>query len=77
MSNNWLNTIILKDKVERDLFLEKTNSKGIMTRPIWKLMNGLNMYQESQISSLTNSEWLANRAVNIPSSAIMEGNKIL
>ena len=77
MSNNWLNTIILKDKVERDQFLEKTNSQGIMTRPIWTLMNGLDIHKGCQSSSLVNSEWLSERVVNIPSSAIMIGSKIL
>ena len=28
-SNYWLNTIIFKDKEERDLFLHETNSKGV------------------------------------------------
>lgn len=77
MSNNWLNTIILKDKVERDQFLEKTNSQGIMTRPLWELMHGLNIHEKSQSSELPNSKWLSDRAVNIPSSVLMNGNEIL
>jgi len=77
IANNWLNSIILKDKKQRDQFLEKTNSIGIMTRPIWKLMNGLSMHQKSQPSSLPNAEWLADRVVNIPSSVVMNENKIL
>ena len=48
-SNYWLNSIILKDKEERDIFLDETNSKGIMTRPIWTLMNKLNMFQKYQM----------------------------
>jgi perosamine synthetase len=67
-SNYWLNTIILKDKQQRDLFLEKTNSKGIMTRPIWTLMNKLPMFNGVQHGDLINSEWLEKRVVNIPSS---------
>ena len=38
-SNYWLNTILLKNKNERDDFLEFSNKNGIMTRPIWRLMN--------------------------------------
>ena len=43
--NYWLNAIILKDKEERDLFLKETNEKGVMTRPIWALMNKLDMFK--------------------------------
>ena len=67
-SNYWLNSIILKDKNQRDQFLEETNSKGIMTRPIWTLMNKLPMFKDSQCDDLKNSEWLDQRVVNIPSS---------
>jgi perosamine synthetase len=67
-SNYWLNAIILKDKAQRDLFLDATNSKGVMTRPIWTLMNELTMFKDSQCGDLTNAEWLEQRIVNIPSS---------
>ena len=67
-SNYWLNLIILKDKKKRDQFLEKTNSKGIMTRPIWKLMSELKMFKDCQIGSLKNVKYLQDRVVNIPSS---------
>ena len=70
-SNYWLNSIVLKSKDQRDLFLDETNSKGIMTRPIWVLMNKLPMFEKAQCGDLTNSEWLEDRVVNIPSSAIL------
>ena len=70
-SNYWLNSIILKNKKERDQFLEETNSKGVMTRPIWKLMNKLPMFKDAQCDDLKNSEWLDARVVNIPSSVII------
>ena len=69
-SNYWLNAIILKSREQRDEFLEKTNSAGIMTRPIWELMNRLPMFKDCQCGNLSNSEWLADRVVNIPSSVI-------
>jgi aminotransferase in exopolysaccharide biosynthesis len=69
-SNYWLNAIILKDKEQRDLFLDETNSNGIMTRPIWTLMSKLAMFQDAQSGDLTNAEWLEKRVVNIPSSVI-------
>ena len=70
-SNYWLNAIILKDKEQRDLFLDETNSKGVMTRPIWTLMSNLAMFQDAQRGDLTNAEWLEKRVVNIPSSVII------
>jgi len=68
VSNYWLNVAMFSSKKERDLFLEESNSQGVMTRPVWKLMNKLPMFEKCQTGSLENSEWLENRIVNIPSS---------
>jgi aminotransferase in exopolysaccharide biosynthesis len=70
-SNYWLNSIILQNKSQRDEFLKETNSKGVMTRPIWTLTNKLTMFKGAQCDDLKNSEWLDERVVNIPSSAIL------
>jgi len=67
-ANYWLNAIILKDKDSRDSFLEATNSIGIMTRPIWGLMNNLEMFKDSPKDDLSNAKWLEDRIVNIASS---------
>ena len=69
-SNYWLNAIILKDRGQRDEFLEETNAAGIMTRPIWELMNRLEMFKTCQKGDLSNSLWLADRVVNITSTVI-------
>ena len=71
-SNYWLNAILLKNRKERDLFLEQTNNSGVMTRPIWKLMNRLKMFQNCLSADLENSTWLEDRVVNMPSS--VKGN---
>jgi len=76
-SNYWINSIILEDRQQRDEFLDKTNSQNIMTRPIWKLMNKLPMYNHAQCGDLTNSEWLEERVVNIPSSVNIMNEIIL
>ncbi|MEI8201397.1 MAG: LegC family aminotransferase [Bacteroidota bacterium] len=70
-SNYWLNVIILKDRDERDEFLKFANDNGVMTRPAWQLMNKLPMFVDCQCGELPNSEWLEDRIVNIPSSAII------
>ncbi len=67
-ANNWLNAIILKSKSEKEEFLNFTNDNNIMTRPIWRLMNELDMYADSQHDGLKESYWLQDRVVNIPSS---------
>lgn len=67
-SNYWLNSILLPNKQQRDKFLRETNSNGVITRPIWILMNRLPMFKNSQCGNIKNSEWLFERAVNIPSS---------
>lgn len=71
-SNYWLNTVILPDKSVRDSFLEITNKNGVMTRPAWNLLNTLHMYRDCPTAELTNARWLADRLVNIPSSAILK-----
>lgn len=70
-ANYWLNTIILNSKEERDAFLQFSNDKGVMTRPIWTLMNRLPAFQNSQTDSLENSIWLEERVINIPSSVTL------
>ena len=67
-SNYWLNAVLLKDKACRDRFLEETNDAGVMTRPVWQLMNRLPMFGACQCGDLTDAEWLEARLVNIPSS---------
>lgn len=67
-SNYWLNSILFQNKKQRDKFLEETNSNGVITRPIWILMNRLPMFKNSQSGNIKNSEWLFERVANIPSS---------
>ena len=67
-SNYWLNAVILHDHSAQLEFLQETNDRGVMTRPIWELMNRLPMFEKYQHDSLKNSIWFADRVVNIPSS---------
>lgn len=67
-SNYWLNVILLKDKQSQLDFLTCTNDYGVMTRPVWELMNRLPMFSKCQTDGLVNTEWFADRVVNIPSS---------
>lgn len=69
-ANYWLNTIILENRQERDDFLKFSNDHGVMTRPIWALMNRLPAFKDCQTDSLENSIWLEDRVVNLPSSFV-------
>ena len=67
-SNYWLQAVILKDKAAQQEFLLQTNDNGVMTRPIWELMNRLPMFEHCENDGLENTIWFADRVVNIPSS---------
>lgn len=67
-SNYWLQAVILKDKDAQQEFLQQTNDNGVMTRPIWELMNRLPMFEHCENDGLDNTIWFADRVVNIPSS---------
>jgi len=71
-SNYWLNAVICTSREHRDALLESTNTAGVMTRPVWRLMNHLPLYEASLHGSLENSEWLEQRLVNLPSSVLPE-----
>lgn len=67
-SNYWLNAVILRDKESQFDFLQQSNDNGVMTRPIWELMNRLPMFENCENDGLKNTVWFADRVVNIPSS---------
>jgi aminotransferase in exopolysaccharide biosynthesis len=67
-SNYWLNAVVCRDLGQRDALLSTTNSAGIMTRPVWKLMHRLPMFSSCHRGRLETAEWLEARIVNLPSS---------
>ena len=67
VSNFWLNAILLDGRKERDAFLQETNDAGVQTRPVWELLNTLEMFRGCQHDNLKNAEMFASRVVNIPS----------
>lgn len=68
--NYWLQTLILESSVadERDAVLAATNEAGLMTRPVWELLNTLSMYRECASAPLPVATDLARRIINLPSS---------
>ncbi|MBN3518667.1 LegC family aminotransferase [Algoriphagus lutimaris] len=69
-ANYWLMCVEMENLEHRNSFLEVTNGSKVMTRPIWQLMFRLPMYAHCQRDAQTNAEFLEQRIVNIPSSAI-------
>lgn len=67
-SNYWLNAVICPDTESRDQLLKVTNESGVMTRPIWKLMHRLPMFQNAHRGELAVSEWIEKHLINLPSS---------
>jgi len=63
-----LQAIKFETKEQRDAFLEFSNTNQVMTRPIWRLLNELEMFKHCQKDDLTNAQYLEQRVVNIPSS---------
>lgn len=70
-SNYWLQTLMLDESLadQRDAVLSATNDAGLMTRPVWTLMNRLSIYSNAPKAPLSVAESLERRLINIPSSS--------
>ncbi|ENX3946829.1 LegC family aminotransferase [Photobacterium damselae] len=69
-SNYWLNAVICPDKESREEILTRTNSSGVMTRPIWKLMHRLPAFENAIRDDLTQSEFIESHLINLPSTPV-------
>jgi len=69
-ANYWLNVVVTECKQQRDDMLEVTNNSNVMTRPIWTPMHKLSINQDCHKGNMTNTEWLHERIVNVPSSMV-------
>lgn len=71
-SNYWLQTLILDEKLyKKEDVLETLNQNGVMARPVWNPLHKLSAYRDCPKSDLTVTVELAERIVNIPSSAYL------
>ena len=70
-SNYWLQTMLLDESVvdQRENILETTNNMGLMTRPVWSLLNKLAPYADCPSAKITVARSLERRIINLPSSA--------
>jgi aminotransferase in exopolysaccharide biosynthesis len=69
-SNYWLQTLILDSETGFQLeeLLKITNANGVMTRPVWTLMDELAAFKNCPSMRLDSARELANRLINVPSS---------
>lgn len=67
-SNYWLNAIFLKDRAERDQFLQYCHDEGILARPVWRLMPDLPAFKDCSCTDLSVARNISDRLVNLPSS---------
>lgn len=67
--NYWLMSLKFENKKDKSLFLNYSNKKMVLSRPIWQLMFKLPMFKDCLRDSQVNAEYLESRIVNIPSSA--------
>lgn len=66
-SNAWLNALVFKTPELAQDFLAKSNAQEMQTRPLWTPMHQLEIYKSCLRTPLPNTEYLADRLVNIPS----------
>ncbi len=75
-SNYWLQALLLDvaKTEQRDVILQATNDAGLMTRPVWSLLNHLQPYRDCPRMELECSELLEQRLINLPSGAVLGEN---
>ena len=67
--SNWLFTIILNNKIKRDLLIDELNNLGIETRPVFYSLNIMPPYINCKTSqSLLNSLEISTNGLSLPSS---------
>lgn len=69
VANYWLNTVLVPDREARDVLLEACHADGILARPVWTPMHQLPFNRDCPRAPLPVAEELADRIVNLPSSA--------
>ena len=68
--NFWLNTIIIRDKAQKNELLNLSHKNNIFLRPLWKPLHNLEMYKDSTQDNLDNTKWLYDRCISLPSSVV-------
>ena len=71
-TNYWLITLIIKkNKKLKNQVLKKLNQSGFQGRSIWKPLHTLKIFEKCPSGKLKNTMDIYNRAINLPSSPIL------
>lgn len=72
-SNYWLQALLLdaEQADQRDPILKATNDAGVMTRPVWILLNELAPFKDCPSMDLKGAQFLSQCLINIPSSSAL------
>lgn len=65
--NYWLNAVALKDRSERDSFLQELAERGIFARAMFPLINSFPMYEDCPSDDMSYSNIVSDRVVCLPS----------
>lgn len=68
--NYWLIGLLCEDHKQRDELLKQLNEQSIQARPLWTPMHQLDIYKNEQAYAMPNTEWVAQRLVNLPSGVL-------
>lgn len=68
--NYWLNALLLENEAERDFFLAYANEHDVQVRPLWTPMHRLEIYRHEIRMPMTQTEFFADRLVNLPSGVV-------
>ena len=71
-SNYWLNSIILNNSNETELFIKTAQKNNIFPRMVWKPLHKLDFFEKTCMGNLDNTDNFYRRIVNLPSSVTEE-----
>lgn len=75
--SNWLYTILLDKKFNRDVILKKLMNKGVDTRPVFYPLNSMPPYKNFRHSDkLVNSHNISNFGLSLPSASTLKDEDI-
>lgn len=77
LNSYWLYTVLLHEKIDRDLLLKEMKLKGIDTRPIFYPLHSMPPYQHCKTSkTMTKTERFSKAGISLPSSLNLTENDI-
>lgn len=71
ISNDWIMALVFDQPDQARAFIESTRQLGVLTRPLWQPLHQSLAHEHSPCSVLSNTEWLYQRVVQLPSWPIL------